>query len=127
MRVCLFVYVSVCIWEISIISTPIKLKLGEIEYIHIFREIHNDSLHDKIASEKIPKPCILYKRSNIILFSKKKWSNCSNFRIVWGIWGQVFRLPQVRGKLVQFSHVQLCILFQLILDIGRCTQARIYV
>ena len=46
---------SVCLWFLSVVSGPIKLKfVGEIDdtHISILLKIHNDSFHDKNASEK---------------------------------------------------------------------------
>ena len=42
-------------YQISVISGPIELKyIGEVENTHslILQKIHNDSFHDKNASEK---------------------------------------------------------------------------
>ena len=56
MRVYVFVFPGfVFLLKISVVSAPIKLKLGEeIENNHILilRKIHNDSFHGKNTSKK---------------------------------------------------------------------------
>ena len=101
--VCVLICLFVCQQSIFLsdnrcsVCAPIKLKLS-IAFSHIlnFRKIRKYSLHKRIRKlEKSSKPCILSKESSLCpVFLFQRGSNCSVFRIVWGIRIRILSAPR---------------------------------